>query len=163
MDDRERKPNSPFPAGRFAAALAVSGLISSLPRRGDPAAVTTAVAERFREILPADEFKVEVQDARLQVTAHGFRRGAGSTMSGPGQVSLHLPMPTSLRLRVFFENEARGLQEFVSKVRRRPWPSDSAQPHVLVTDNEVHVWYGSSDESQAELRWRPFSWSELGL
>lgn len=39
-----------------------------------------------------------------------------------GLLELRLPLPTSLRLRNFFENEARELQEFVSTVNRRAWP-----------------------------------------
>jgi hypothetical protein len=77
---------------------------------------------------------------------------------------LHLPLPTDLRVRTYFENQADSVQEFVSKVVGRDWPAVRAKPHAKVTQSEVHVWYGSGDEkSTANLDWRPFSRAELGL
>jgi hypothetical protein len=120
------------------------------------------LADRYREILPSDGFSVDVQGGRLCVRVVAPERGAGSALTGPGLLTLKLPLPSSLRLRVFFEDEARGLQNFVS--RSRPdWPAPGAKPHARVTDREVHVWYGGADEVAAVLRWRPFNRSALGL
>ncbi len=109
-------------------------------------------------MLPAGKFEVHVHGARLTVRA----LGAGSAMS-LGLLELRLPLPTSLRLRNFFKNEARELQEFVSTVNRRAWPATDVKPHARVTDTAVHVWYGTADEASAVLSWRAFDRAELQL
>jgi hypothetical protein len=129
----------------------------------DREALTAAIAERYRDMLPADEFAVEVEGAELHVKALGHDAHAGSTISGPGFFALHVPLPASLRLHAFFDNEARALQEFVSRIRHQPWPSAGADPHVRITNSQVRVWYGTADEAQATLRWRPFDREQLSI
>ena len=118
------------------------------------------IAERLREILPSDEFEVEVDGATVRVRSLGW---PGAVLTGLAIVPLRLPLPISLRLRLFFENEADALQDFVSTVQGETWPAPGAKPHARVTDELVNVWYGTGNEASAVLRWRPFTRSELGL
>jgi hypothetical protein len=127
-------------------------------------ALHMALGERLRETLPADEFEVVADAQTLTIRAIGSNRHQGSALSMAGGLMLHLPLPTDLRVRTYFENQADSVQEFVSKVAGRDWPAAGAKPHAKVTQSEVHVWYGSGDEESApSLGWRPFSRAELGL
>jgi hypothetical protein len=148
---------------RVAGALAFAGLVGSLPLPKGAEGLPRAVADRFREIVPPGEFEVDVDGEHVVVRAIPPARGAGSVMHGLARLELKLPLPASLRLRLFFEAEARSLQEFVSKTSRRNWPAPNATPHVRVDPDWVHVWYGPADEEHAVLRWRPFDRTELGL
>ncbi len=143
-------------------ALPVAGLVRALPLPERAAQVVAPLAERWREVLPTGEFEVEVDGTRLMVHTVG-NGGAVEVMSAGSLMELRLPLPMSLRLRVFFENQADVLQEFVSTTRGEAWPAPDAQPHARVSDDEVHVWYGTRDEASAALSWRPISRSELGL
>ena len=129
----------------------------------DREALAMAIAERYREILPPDEFEVDVLGHEMHVKAMGHDAEAGSTITGPGFFVLHVPLPRSMRVHAFFDNEARALQEFVSRFRHQPWPSPGADPHVHLTDTQVRVWYGTPDETQAAVRWRPFDRKQLGI
>jgi hypothetical protein len=87
------------------------------PAMADIPLLIGALADRYRELLPAREFNVEVQAGRVRVRVIAPARHAGSVLTGPGVLALKLPLPSSLRLRIFFEGEARALQEFVSPIR----------------------------------------------
>jgi hypothetical protein len=128
----------------------------------DTARLIAALAERLRETLPPSEFGVEEDGQAVTVKALASRH-AGSTLHLSGVIMFKLPLPASLRLQVFFENEADAVQEFVSKVQGKAWPVLGAEPHALVSEDQVHVWYGTGDEATAALRWRPFNRRELQL
>jgi hypothetical protein len=124
--------------------------------------VSDAVAERVAELLDARAFAVTADEYGVTVKALQGN-SAGSTlhlsMHLSGLIMLKLPLPTKLRLRTYFENTADSLQEFVSRASRTDWPAPGAKPRARVTDDQVHVWYGSDDA----LRWRPFDRHELSL
>jgi hypothetical protein len=130
--------------------------------------LTDAVAVRVAELLDARAFAVATTDAAVIVKARQGR-SAGSTLNLNTDLSLFvvfklpLPLPIRLRLRLYFENTADALQQFVSGLSRTDWPAPGATPHARSTDEHVRVWYGSSDEGSAALRWRPFDRRELGL
>lgn len=117
----------------------------------DTSRLAAALADAYGEVLPAKGFKVTVDGDRLSVKAVPPSRHAGSVHSEPGLLTLALPLPKPLRLRIFFENEASSLKEFVSRVEGRDWPAPDATPHVLVTDDEIRVWYGAADELSAQV------------
>jgi hypothetical protein len=117
-------------------------------------AIAVELAERYREILPRGRFWVEAKGTRVEVTVLPPSRHAGSTQTGSAW-GLMLPMPRELRLRMFLDDAARHLQDFV-RCAIKDWPVADAQPHVAVTDEQVRVWYGTDDESAAPVRWRPF-------
>jgi hypothetical protein len=132
----------------------------------DYARLRDAVAERVAELLDAREFAVAAAEDGVIVKALQGK-SAGSTLHLSthlsGLIELKLPLPTKLRLRTYFENTADAVQEFVSRVSRTDWPAPGAKPRARATDDQVHVWYGSGDESSAALRWRPFDRHELNL
>jgi hypothetical protein len=118
-------------------------------------AIAVELAERYREILPRGRFGVEANGTVVKVTILHPSRHAGSTQIGPGWVLLMLPIARELRLRMFLEDAARHLQEFVRGAVKE-WPAADAEPHVAVIDQQVRVWYGTDNESAAPVRWRPF-------
>ena len=132
----------------------------------DYARLRDAVAERVAELLDARAFAVTTAEDGIIVKALQGN-SAGSTLRLSTQLSglimLNLPLSTKLRLRTYFENTADALQEFVSRVSRTDWPAPGAKPRARATDDQVHVWYGSDDESSAALRWRPFDRHELSI
>jgi hypothetical protein len=121
-----------------------AALIRALPLPAGAERVIAPLAQRLTEILPADEFEVEVRGTTLAVRS--LRRPGASLLTG-ALFELRLPLPMALRLRVYFENQADSLQDFVSEVKGTEWPAAGAKPRVRVTDEEVHVWYGSGDEA----------------
>jgi hypothetical protein len=129
----------------------------------DTSRLVAALAHAYGQILPSTGFKVESNGDRLSVTAVAPSRHAGSVYTGPGVLTLLLPMPKAHRLRVFFENEARSLQEFVCETEHKDWPAPNASPHVVVTADEVRVWYGDQNESSAALHWPSFHRAALGI
>jgi hypothetical protein len=130
------------------------------------ARLTDAVAVRVAELLDARAFAVTTSDDAVIVKARQGR-SAGSTLNLNTDLSLFvvfkLPLPVRLRLRLYFENTADALQEFVSGLSRTEWPAPGAAPHARATDEQVRIWYGSSDEGSAALHWRAFDRRELGL
>jgi hypothetical protein len=141
----------------------VTGWLASRPLPADSERLVAAVAERYRELLPADVFEVQYEAGTLRLTVVGVAGHRRATLSGVAETVLRAPLPMSLRVRLFLENEAASLQEFVSKVLGRPWPAAGAAPRVRVSGDLVSVWYGPSDEPSAVLRWRPFTRGELGI
>lgn len=129
----------------------------------DASRVATALANAYGAILPSKGFKVVVDADRVVVRAVPPSRHAGSVLNGAGVLTLLLPLPKPLRLRVFFENEARALQEFVSKMEHKDWPAPDTAPHVRVTDDEIRVWYGNADENSAPLHWPTLDRKTLGI
>jgi hypothetical protein len=123
--------------------------------------VTQALVSRYREILSARAFRVEMHGRRLTVTALQPSKHAGSALNGPGFLLLKVPFPRAVMLRFFFESEAGGLQKFVSQVLRSEWPAPGAAPHAHVTDTQVFVWYGGESYGDAVVAWRPLDLSEL--
>jgi hypothetical protein len=121
-----------------------------------------ALAERWREILPSG-FTVAQEGSDLNVSGRREHSNIRGEMHTGSLLQLRLPLPLELRLQLYFDNEARQLQKFVSGIRGRPWPADGAGPHVAVSDDEVHVWYGDGPEASAALCWRPLLRSEIGL
>lgn len=114
--------------------------------------------------MPVDASRVvtEVDGHRVVVRAVPPSRHAGSVLS-TGALALLLPLPKTVRLRMFFENEARELQEFVSKIEHRDWPAHNAAPHVLVSEDEIRIWYGNTDENSADLQWPALERKALGI
>jgi len=66
-----------------------------------------------------------------------------------------------VRLRIYFENQAASVQEFVSRLTESAWPASGAKPHVRVTETEVHVGY-ALPAGDMVLAWRPVDRVELG-
>lgn len=125
-----------------------------------------AVAERVAELLDPHMFAVTTTEDAVIVTARqGKSAGSAAHLTThlTGLLVFKLPLPTKLRLRMYFENMADALQEFVSTVSRADWPAPGATPHAGATDDQVRVWYGSDDETSAALRWRPFDRHEVDL
>lgn len=142
---------------------AVTGWLASRPLPTGCERLVDAVAERFRELLPADVFEVQHDAGTITLTVVAVRGHRRGVMSGVAEAVLRAPLPMSLRVRLFLENEADSLQEFVSTALARPWPAAGAAPRVRLSGDLVSVWYGPSDERSAVLRWRPFTRAELGI
>jgi hypothetical protein len=159
-DDGERGPNR-FPFGRFAVGAAAAAAIRMLPLAGDADGLHSALAERWREILPTGFTVVQEGVPGLHVSGRrGHYRGEMYTGS---LLQLRLPLPVNVRIRLYFDQEARQLQKFVSGIRGGRWPAEGAEPHVEVDEHQVRVWYGDGPEASAALRWRPIPRSEIGL
>ena len=130
----------------------------------DPSGVTEAVAERYREILPA-EFTVETNGPFLTWRASG----SGASSMFFGNWMLHVPwLSKTARLERFAQMAFGKLpREVASVMNRNPslvWPARGTTCHVRVTDSEVHIWFGMTDqEADAVLKVRPISREELGI
>lgn len=125
--------------------------------------VTEALAARYREILP-EGCTVE---AKGPVLSTSFPGGVGSVFFG--NFFLHFAFfGAEYRLREFAKMAFGDLPRLVARsahhVKRLQWSAIGTTCHVLVTSEEVRVWYGESErEEDAVLRVRPIPRSELGL
>jgi len=117
-----------------------------------------AWARRWREVLPAEAFLVEVEGAALHLDRRGPTAGPGLVLGvRPGCVSL--PIPTRYRLETQFFNHARAVQELVCRTSGEPWPAPGASPAVRVTREQIIVSF--KVRSKTVLALRPFSRPEL--
>jgi hypothetical protein len=148
---------------RDSDATTRSGTMSA-PRRQSlgPSGVTEAIAARYREILPPG-FVVETNGPILNVkTPTG-----GSVFFG--NFILRFPfLPAKYRLERFahvaFGNLPEQIAHAASIFPDVEWPAIGTTCHVRVSIDEVHIWYGHTDnEDEAVLKVRPIPRTELGL
>jgi hypothetical protein len=140
-------------------AFAFGSVMASEPRVAE--ALTSLLAERIREILPAGEFEVEARTGILNIRGIGRYAGA-STMSTP-PLLLALPDEMPEKLEKLFMIEGENIQEFLSRVLGQPWPQPGANLHVYVDQSTVRLWWGGPSENGALVKFRPLSRKELGL
>lgn len=124
-------------------------------------ALTHAIAERLREILPEDEFNLESDDRVIHITGIGPCRG--NSYNTMPWLLWNLPGPPLARLERIFETYSRDVQRFLTKSRKRPWPVEGAEPHIDICLETVDVWWGGSNKAEAAVRLRQFNRKELGI
>ena len=129
-------------AGVFALPYANRRYKKALPM------IAACLGERLREVLPQNEYRVEVNGPILDVTG---KRGNGAT----GIFGLHLlerGTPDEKLTRVF---ESAG-DSFRSMVA-------AGEPHVRVTVEAIDLWWGPPEPERASVRLRSIARSQLGL
>jgi hypothetical protein len=130
-------------AGAVALAYANRRYKNALPM------IAECLGERLREVLPQEEYRVEVNGPILDVKG---KSGSSAT----GILGLHLlehGTPEEKLTRVF---EAAG-DCFGSMV------ATGSRPHVRVTDEAVDLWWGAPEPEEASVRLRPIPRCQLGL
>jgi hypothetical protein len=124
-------------------------------------ALTRAIAERLREILPDGEFSLESDDRAIHIVGIGPCRGNSyNTMPWllwSGSES------ALVRLERIFETYSRDIQRFLTNSRKRPWPVEGAAPHIDIGPETIDVWWGGFKKMEAAVRLRPFDRKELGI
>jgi hypothetical protein len=123
--------------------------------------ITQVIAGRIREVIPSGEFIVEINDGLLSVI--GVNNRTGNSYHARLLYVWLLPLPTKRRLRMVFEGQGRGLQGFLTRVRRAPWPKVGAQLNVSVTDRVVDVWWDSPHKDGPIVKLRTIPRGELGV
>lgn len=114
---------------------------------------------RLTEMLEGEEFEIRTKGAAVSVFGVGSLRGQSFGIAfGPIWLSR---MSRTQKFEAVFDMTSRGLQKFLTKTLRRPWPSKLAVPHIQVTDDAVHMWWGGEDEATATLRMRPILYEEI--
>lgn len=122
-------------------------------------AIAAALGTRLREILPeADGWTVDVEGPVLTV-----RSGRGSSSTGMPGLTLMKPGSAESKLQHVFETEAEALTDWVAYAQQGNPPHSGFDPHVSVTTDAVHVWWGGPTEADAAVRLRPIPRSELGM
>ena len=130
----------------------------------DRLAISTAIAQRIREMVPPRRMEVIADHTGVTVRTRigsGHSGGVLNLIASPWM--LLLPLPMRLRARLLFENHATSVQEFLSRVLGSTWSSPDAKARVRVTGEQNEVWFGGNDRRDAEVTWRPFDRNELGL
>jgi hypothetical protein len=123
--------------------------------------LTAAFAERIAEVLPPGEFELKVTGFAISVIGIGV--WYGNSYGFALHLTWYLPHPASRRLEMVFEGQMDGLQEFLSNMRRAPWPSKGALPHVRVIPSTVYAWWGGPTCADAVVSLRPLDRAELGV
>jgi hypothetical protein len=160
----------PLKALKQTSALAgVLALAFASRRYKDaPALIAKALGDRLAEVLPPDEYIVEVNGPGLSV-----RDMRGSSSSGlPGMQLLERGTSEEKLTRVFME-EATSLRNMIIGARRQGPPEDPVHgarlpgaffdPHVEVTDTAIEIWWGGADPDRALVRLRSIPRAEIGL
>jgi hypothetical protein len=148
------------PRRRFAKLAEAIGL-SYITRRHSRSFVSVAAAlgVRLQEIFPRDDgWIVDVQGPVLTV-----RSARGGSSTGMPGMSLLPRGSADARLKRTFEAEAEALSNWVAVAHRNKAPGASFDPHVRVTSETVHVWWGGPTERDASVKLRPIPRAELGL
>jgi hypothetical protein len=126
--------------------------------------MSTAIADRIRETVPARRIEVITDDSGVTVRTRADSGRSGGVLNLTVSLwMLRLPLPMRLRVRLLFENHAASVQEFLSRVLGSPWASPDVKARVRVTDERIEVWFGGSDLRSAEVTWRPFDRNQLDL
>jgi hypothetical protein len=123
--------------------------------------LTSMLAERIRELLPADDFSVMSTGLTIKVVGRG--KCHGFTYSTAPSVVWYLPQSVDRRLERVCDVQARDLQRFVSNAKGEEWPAAGATPHVRVNGDSVKVWWGGDSESSAPAKLGQIDRRELGV
>jgi hypothetical protein len=160
----------PFKALKRANTLGSALVLGYASRRykDAPAAIAKSLGDRLVEVLPSEDYTVEVKGPLLDV------KGArGDSLAGiPGALLLERGTPEQKLTRVFTE-AAESLREMIAAAHRQS-PGDTAMSrarlpgvffdaHVVVTDATIEVWWGGANPDDALVRLRPIPRSEIGL
>jgi hypothetical protein len=158
----------PFPGVRRLSALGAVLAFRRATRRGNgvPEAIARSLGDRLREVLPSDEFTIEVRGPVLDVKSV---RGYSAT----GMLLLAERGTPEEQLAHVFMEEASSLRSIITRASRQGSEADSANdallpatffdPHVAITDSAIEVWWGGADAEQALVKLRPIARSEIGL
>jgi hypothetical protein len=123
--------------------------------------LTAVIADRLAEVLPQQEFRLKLALPIISIDGIGSQYGNGYS-TAPAML-WYLPLPASQRLKLIFERQTGDLQRFLSSVRGSPWPTRGARPHVEITSDTIHAWWGGSTEADAVVRLRPIARDDLGV
>lgn len=111
-------------------------------------------------MLADEEFEVRTKGTAVSLFGVGGLRGQSFGVAfGPIWLSR---ISREEKLEAVFDMTSKGLQKFLTKALRRPWPSKYAEPHVQITGDSVHMWWGGDDEATAALSMRPILCEEIG-
>jgi hypothetical protein len=147
----------------------VAGLaLASHRHEGAPEAIAKSLGDRLADVLPSDEYTVSVNGPMLDVKGAQGHGSAGM----PGMLLLERGTPEDKLARAYMAaaESLRGI--IVGTQRQGPvatatsrarFPGAFFDPHVLVTDATIEVWWGGADPDGALVRLRPIPRSEIGL
>jgi hypothetical protein len=165
---RDHGEDVPFRGLKRMSALGAVLAFRRASRRGDgvPEAIARSLGDRLREVLPSDEFTIEVRGPVLDVkSVRGYSATGMLLLAERGA-------PEEKLARVFME-EASSLRAIITRASRQGSADDPAKearlpaaffdPHVAVTDSAIDIWWGGADAEQALVRLRPIARSEIGL
>ncbi len=165
--DGEEPPFKGFGVGGMLAGVLGLGLVSRR-HKGASEAIAKSLGDRLADVLPADEYTVSVNGAMLDVKGAPGHSSAGM----PGMLLLERGTSEEKLTRVFLE-EATSLRSIIMAAHRQSpaatamsrarFPEAFFDPHVLVTDATIEVWWGGEDPDGALVRLRPIPRSEIGL
>jgi hypothetical protein len=166
----EEPDDLPLKALRRTSVLGGALALGFASRRykGAPAAIAKSLGDRLAEVLPADEYTVSVEGPVLEVTG----APANSSVGVPGLLLLERGTPEEKLTRVYAEwaeslggmiAAAHRQSPAATAMRRARFPGTFFDPHVLVSDETIDVWWGGADPEEALVRLRPIPRSEIGL
>jgi hypothetical protein len=166
----EESKDLPLKALRRASVLGGILALGFTSRRykGAPTAIAKSLADRLAEVLPADEYTVSVNGPVLDVKGARGNSSAGV----PGMLLLERGTPEEKLTRTYasWAESLRGMiagahrqSPAATAMHRARFPAAFFDPHVLVTDETIGVWWGGADPEEALVRLRPIPRSEIGL
>jgi hypothetical protein len=118
------------------------------------------LCERTSIILP-DVIVVDCNDR--EITLKGFGLGHSRTMVFVPALIWRTSLDLDQRLQLTVEGYGKMLQTFLTDMSGEQWPKEDALCHVVVTGEEVCMWWGRSTEADAAVRLRPILRKEIGL
>lgn len=113
-------------------------------------ALTEILAARVRDVLPADTYDVTVKGFLLSVQETRTKRFVATS---PGLALVGTDDAGEQQRRVCAV-AAEALGEVAA-------PGD--EPHVRVDATEIRIWWGASDEHEANVALAPIQRSDIGL
>jgi hypothetical protein len=114
-------------------------------------ALTRVLADRVSQLLPKDEYSVDVSGLALSVQRTSAY-GGGMTCSPA--VGLVAPGSDEAKVRRACQLAAEALRDYVAA---------GGEPHVSVTEDTVMIWWDAADESEETVRLAPIGRAEIGM
>jgi hypothetical protein len=141
-----------WPKKRLGGLRTSLALLYVASRYRDQAeALTRVLAERLSEILPVDEYKIDVEGFTLKVQRTSAYRGGLTCTPAVGLIESG---SDEAKLRQACELAAEALRDYVAA---------GGEPHVSVTADTVMIWWDTASEPEKQVRLSPIGRCEIGM
>ena len=141
-----------LPGKRLSGLRTSLALLYAAGRYRDQSeALTRVLADRLSEILPEDEYKVDVEGFALKVQ----RTSAyGGGMTCTPAIGLIAPGSDEAKLQRACELAAEALRDYAAA---------GGKPHVAITADTIMIWWETASGREKDVRLAPIKRAEIGM
>lgn len=119
--------------------------------RNQSEALTRALANRLSEILPEDEYNVDVDGFALKVQRTSAYGGGMTCIPAVGLIA---PGNDEAKLQRACELAAEALRDYAAA---------GGKPHVSITADSIIIWWEATSGREKDVRLAPMRRAEIGM